>query len=43
MSRYLPAGFDIVAMNEANPMRFPSIVERRLLADQLGFSFLSAP
>ena len=43
VNRCLPAGFDVVAMNDANPMCFPSIVERRLLAHQLGFPFLSAP
>ena len=43
VNRCLPAGFDIVAMHDTNPMRFASIVKRRLLAHQLCFSFLSAP
>jgi hypothetical protein len=43
VNRCLPSGFDDVAMNDANPMRFPSIVERHLLAYQLGFPFSSAP
>jgi hypothetical protein len=30
-------------MNETDTMRFPIIVERGLLAHQLGFPFLSTP
>ncbi len=32
MDRCLPAGFDGVAMNDANPVRFSRIVERSLLS-----------
>ena len=41
--RCLPVGFDVVAMSDANAMRFSRIVERGLLSHQLGFPFLSAP
>ena len=43
VNRCLPAGFDIVAMHDTNPMRFSRIVERRFLTHQLGFPCLSAP
>ena len=43
MKRCSPAGFNIVAMNDANPMRFPRIVKRSLLSHELSFSFFPAP
>ena len=43
VKRCLPAGLNCIAMSDANPMRLPCIVERGLLAHQLGFPFLSAP
>jgi hypothetical protein len=43
VNRCLPVSFDIVAMNDANPMCFSRIVERGLLSHQLGFPFLPAP
>ena len=39
----LPTGFNMMAMNDADPMRFPRIVERGLLAHELSFPFFSAP
>ena len=39
----LPPGFNVVAMNDTNPMRFPPIVERSLLAHELGLPFFLAP
>ena len=43
MSRCLPAGLDFMAMNDANPVRFPLVFEGILFAHQFGLPLLSAP
>jgi hypothetical protein len=43
MNRCPPASLNGLTMKDANTMRFPSIVERRLFAHQLGVSFSPTP
>ena len=43
IDRFLPVNLYLPTMRHANPVGFSLIVERRLLAYQLGSPFLSAP